>query len=53
MKKAIVSCLLLISCAHGKQYEMRKRECDKVCKPYAVSYVSAKDECVCDLSLLQ
>lgn len=53
MKYVIFLALFLKACTYSKQYEMKLVQCNKVCKPYSVSYVSAKNECVCNLSQLQ
>ena len=53
MKYVLLLCVLLSSCIHSKEYKTRLKECKFMCKPYEISFVSAKNECVCDLSELQ
>lgn len=50
--KILILALILQGCGHKKDVTLQNIKCKPVCKPYAVSYVSAKNECVCDFTQL-
>lgn len=52
MLRIALLCLTLFGCSRAVDTQ-RLRECKPLCRPYAVNYVSAKNECVCDLATLE